>query len=123
MFKRADQNIEDVKKEDSLKIIDITPVNKSEPPKVSTNVEPIETKEISPIYDAAMTNDMYELNNCKQQLREKRRNICLTCNTNTQSIIPICTWHQDRNNIYLILNILEIDDYNIDRTLDSIKFK
>lgn len=123
MFKRADQNIEDVKKEDSLKITDITPVNESEPLKVSTNVETIETKEISPIDDTAMPNDMSELNNCKQKLREKRRNICLTCNTNIQSIIPICTWHQDRNNIYLKLNILEIDDFNIDGTMESIKFK
>ena len=70
-----------------------------------------------------MLKDKSVQNNFKQQLREKRRNICLTCNTNIQSIIPICTWHQDRNNIYLKLNILEIDDFSVDSTLESIKFK
>lgn len=70
-----------------------------------------------------MLKDKSVQNNSKQQLREKRRNICLTCNTNIQSIIPICTWHQDRNNIYLKLNILEIDDFSVDSTLESIKFK
>ncbi|XP_015363727.1 PREDICTED: putative ATP-dependent RNA helicase TDRD12 [Diuraphis noxia] len=123
MFKRADQNIVDVKKEDFLKITDMTPVNENGPPKVCANIEPIKTKEISPNNDTAILNDMYELNNCKQKLKEKRRNICLTCNTNIRSIIPVCTWHEDRNNIYLKLHILEIDNFNVDCTMEGIKFK
>jgi len=70
-----------------------------------------------------MHKDMSALNNSKQKHREKRRNICLTCNNNIQSIVPICTWHQDKNNIYLKLNILEIDDFSVDGTMESIKFK
>lgn len=123
IFKPTDQYIEDVKKEDSLTITDITPVSESVSLKDRVAVEPIKTEEIRPINDAAMLKDMPVLNNCKKKLREKRRNICLTCNTNIQSIIPMCTWHQDRNNIYLKLNILEIDNFNVESTLESIKFK
>ncbi|CAI6372649.1 unnamed protein product [Macrosiphum euphorbiae] len=122
-FKCIDQNIEDVKKEESLSITDVKPITESGPLKDCITVEPIKTQEIIPISNAVMLKDKSVQNNSKQQLREKRRNICLTCNTNIQSIIPICTWHQDRNNIYLKLNILEIDDFSVDSTLESIKFK
>ncbi|XP_060864055.1 putative ATP-dependent RNA helicase TDRD12 isoform X2 [Metopolophium dirhodum] len=122
-LKCTDQNIEDVKKEESLSITDLKPITESGPLKDCITVEPIKTQEIISINNAAMLKDMSVQNKYKQQLREKRRNICLTCNTNLQSIIPICTWHQDRNNIYLKLNILEIDDFSVDSTLESIKFK
>ncbi|CAI6365293.1 unnamed protein product [Macrosiphum euphorbiae] len=122
-FKCIDQNIEDVKKEESLSITDVKPITESGPLKDCITVEPIKTQEIIPISNAVMLKDKSVQDNSKQKLREKRRNICLTCNTNIQSIIPICTWHQDRNNIYLKLNILEIDDFSVDSTLESIKFK
>lgn len=118
-----DQNIEDLKKEESLTITDITPITKNETVKDCITVEPIKTQEIIPNNNSAMLKDMFEQNNYNQQFRKKRRNICLSCNTNIQSTIPICTWHQDRNNIYLKLNILEIDNFSVDSTLDSIKFK
>lgn len=118
-----DQNIEDLKKEESLTITDITPITKNEAVKDCITVEPNKTQEIIPINNSTMLKDTFAQNNYNRQFREKRRNICLSCNTNIQSIIPICTWHQDRNNIYLKLNILEIDDFSVDSTLDSIKFK
>ncbi|XP_060837177.1 putative ATP-dependent RNA helicase TDRD12 isoform X2 [Rhopalosiphum padi] len=124
MFESTDQNIQDVKKEDSLTITDITPLNESELLKDYTNVEPFKPNEIIPTGNITMIKDNVSmLNNCKQERREKRRKICLTCNTNIHSIVPICTWHQDRNFIYLKLNILEIDDFNLDSTMESIKFK
>lgn len=54
---------------------------------------------------------------------EKRQNICLTCNTNVQSIIPVCIWYQDKNNIYLKFNILEIDDFNVNSTMKNVTFE
>jgi hypothetical protein len=124
MFESTDKNIQDVKKEDSLTITDITPLNESELLKDNTNVEPFKPNEIIPVGNITVIKDNVSiLNNCKQERREKRRKICLTCNTNIHSIVPICTWHQDRNFIYLKLNILEIDDFNLDSTMESIKFK
>lgn len=70
-----------------------------------------------------MIKDTSMINDCKQKPKEKLRQICLTCNTNIQSITPVCTWHQDKNNIYLKLNILEIDDFNLDYSMESINFK
>lgn len=70
-----------------------------------------------------MVKDTSMKNYYKHKPKEKRLQTCLTCNTNIQSIIPICTWHQDRNNIYLKLNILEIDDFNLDYSMESINFK
>lgn len=70
-----------------------------------------------------MIKDTSIKNDCKRKPKEKLRQICLTCNTNIQSIIPICTWHQDRNNIYLKFNILEIDSFNLDYSMESIYFK
>ncbi|XP_025202131.1 putative ATP-dependent RNA helicase TDRD12 [Melanaphis sacchari] len=123
ILKHADQDIQDIKKEDSLTITDITSSIENETLKENINIESVETNEIKSIDNIIPIKDICLLNNCKQKNGEKRRKICLTCNTNLQSIIPICTWHQDRNNIYLKLNILEIDDFNVDSTMESIKFK
>lgn len=54
---------------------------------------------------------------------EKRQNLCLTCNSSVQSIVPVCIWYQDKNNIHLKFNILEIDDFNINSTMKNITFK
>lgn len=123
ILKSSNQNIQDVKKEDSLTLTDITPLIESEPLKENINIEPIKTNKIRPVDNVKMIKDTSIKNDCKRKPKEKLRQICLTCNTNIQSIIPICTWHQDRNNIYLKFNILEIDGFNLDYSMESIYFK
>lgn len=59
----------------------------------------------------------------KLKIFEKRQKNCLTCNTNVKSIIPVCIWYQDTNYIYLKLNILEIDDFTVESTMEKIIFK
>jgi len=58
-----------------------------------------------------------------KNVTRKCKNVCLTCNTNVQSIVPLCKWHQDKNHIYIKLNILEMDDFNIRYTMESITFR
>lgn len=54
----------------------------------------------------------------------KQKNPCLTCNVyEPSSIIAMCIWYQDENYIYLKFNILDIDEFNINCTKDSILFK
>ncbi|XP_025191211.1 putative ATP-dependent RNA helicase TDRD12 [Melanaphis sacchari] len=43
---------------------------------------------------------------------------CLDCNKTP--IVPQCIWHQDNTWIYLKLNILSVNDYNISYSIDTI---
>ncbi|XP_025421942.1 uncharacterized protein LOC112691766 [Sipha flava] len=53
---------------------------------------------------------------------ENWRNLCETCNTIENSHIPVCVWSQDDNNIYLNLNIIKIDNFRVNCTMQSIMF-
>ncbi|VVC30718.1 Hypothetical protein CINCED_3A002209 [Cinara cedri] len=58
----------------------------------------------------------------KLKPRKTNKVICLTCNTNLQSITPICIWYQVENNIYLKFNILKIDNFRINYTDNCLLF-
>lgn len=59
----------------------------------------------------------------KTKSKVKRKNLCLTCNNYAQSCIPKCIWHQDKNYIYLKFSILEINNFIINCTAESITFE
>lgn len=110
-------NIEDTEKENSVIITEeITspiPENKC-------------TNETIEVIDSAVFNECSQktsvLKNNKIKLNKNLKNLCLTCNTNTQSIVPICIWHQNKDYIFIQLNILEMDDFRIDCTMEGITF-
>lgn len=55
---------------------------------------------------------------------EIQKNPCLSCNNYHQITVPFCTWFQDKNNIYIKLNISNIDNssYKINSTTEAITF-
>lgn len=111
-------NTEDTKKESSViiteEITSLIPENKC-------------TNESIEVIDSAVFNESLQktpvLKNDKIKRIENRKNLCLTCNTNAQSIVPICIWHQNKDYIFIRLNILEMDDFRINCTMESITFR
>lgn len=89
---------------------------------VGDNTSVNEIKEVKCI-DSLIEKKSLSLKNRDLKLNIQYQNPCLTCNTNEKSIIPTCIWYQDKNYIYLKLNILEIDKFNIESSTESIMFK
>jgi len=103
-------------------ITSVTPTPDKECDKGSADIELAE--EIKTIDSATLKIPPTVLKQRKSKnVDRKRKNVCLTCNTNVQSIVPLCNWHQDKNHIYIKLNILEVDDFNISHTMESITFR
>lgn len=117
------QVVEDKNKEDSLKIteeITSVAIPEKECVKSSTIIEVAEeSKPLTTIKSPTCKKPKQK----KLKHTGKRKNVCLICNTNVQSIVPMCYWHQDKNYIYIILNILEVDDFEINHTMNSITFR
>jgi len=83
-----------------------------------------EDSQCKPVASGVKPEKSFSMKNRKLKLNVKRENICLTCNTSKQSIfVPICTWYQDDSNIYLKFDILEIDKFSVDCTIQNITFK
>lgn len=59
----------------------------------------------------------------KSKLNKKPRYLCLTCNNSTQFCVPKCIWYQDTNYIFLKFSVLEINNFSITCTADSIIFE
>lgn len=59
----------------------------------------------------------------KSKLCVNPRSPCLTCNNNVESIVPLCTWYQNKNYIFLRFDILEINDFRINCTHENIIFE
>lgn len=95
------------------------------PVPINENVESTnKIEEIIPLVDSVVLNKKpLELKTQKLNLYKKNRNYCVTCNTNVHSIVPTCIWYQDKNYIYLKLSILEVEDFNINCTMENIIFK
>jgi len=109
-------------------ITSVTPTLEKECVKSSTielaeEIEPIEVIEEIKTVDSVMLNKSSVLKQQKLKLNRKYKNVCLTCNTNKWSIVPMCHWHQDKNYIYMKLNVLELDDFEVIHTMESIKFR
>lgn len=59
-------------------------------------------------------NQIIEKNNCIKT----EQKYCLNCNI--KPVVPQCVWHQDEQWIYIKLNVLSIDNYNVSHTTDKI---
>lgn len=59
-------------------------------------------------------NQINEENNC---IKVKQK-YCLDCNITP--VVPQCIWHQDEQWIYIKLNVLSINNYNVSHTTDKI---
>lgn len=130
-------NAEDSKKENSIKIETIdesssaTQVSENKCIEDFTSIKPI--KEVLPInvieevkinsaeLKPAETSSI--LTNKKSKSIKKCHIRCLTCNSNTHSIVPVCNWYQNKKYVYLKFDILEIDDFKIECTMHSIILK
>lgn len=122
-------NVKNPKEECSVTIADV-----SDPMATNTKNEPnnhqmatnskSEDPRCKPVASGVQPEKSFPIKNRKLKLNVKRQNPCLTCNTSKQSIVvPICTWYQDNSHIYLKFDILEIDKFSVDCTLQNISFK
>lgn len=124
MMKQINElSIEAVQKESSITITETTPRkslaenNYIQGFTINQSINQIKT------VDSMIHNRLPELKNYELKLTETIQNICKTCNTIDKSRVPICVWSQDDNNIYLSFNILKIDNFRVNCTMQSITFK
>lgn len=106
-------------KETNTEITSLTQVTEKELLEDCT-IEPIKNTVSE---DSAESKIVFAQKKTKSKLCVKRRDPCLTCNNYIQSIIPLCIWYQNKNYIFLKFNILEIDDFSLNCTAESIIFK
>lgn len=125
-------NVNDFENENSIKIetIDesssVTQVTENKCIRDFTSIKPNE--EVLPVNVTEETKTQLKNTSLvikKQKLRssKKSQNNCLTCITNVISIVPVCYWYQNKSYIYLKFSILEVDDFNIECTMNSITLK
>lgn len=111
----------DIKNENSItiteEIIPIIPENKC----IVQSVEAIKPIDSEVFNECLQKTSVLKKN--KTKLNEKRKLLCLTCNTNAQSIVPMCIWYQNIDYIFIRLNILEMDDFEMNCTTEGIKFR
>lgn len=114
---KSTPNIDDTKKENSViiteEIASITPENEC----INKSIEAVDSAGLNECLQKTSV-----LKSEKIKLNKNRKRLCLTCNTNAQSIVPMCVWYQNNDYIFIRLNILEIDDFKINCTLESITF-
>lgn len=81
--------------------------------KVENKSIEIDEKRIEKSVSINLNQDLVTNNN-----KKKNQKYCLDCNVTP--VIPQCFWHQNKEWIYLKLNILSVINYNYSHTVDSI---
>lgn len=134
MNKVEEENVENMRKKqlatitNSTESVDLAIKNKNfgdDPAKTESKkeTESEDIKHIKPM-DSIVPKNKFPLKNHKVKPKVRQKIPCLTCNIyEPSSIIAMCVWYQDENNIYLKFNILGIDEFSIDCTKNSILFK
>lgn len=124
----VESNVDNIKQENAKTELTITEITSDVTPVITNNffndlnkVQPVE--KIKSNHSEVSEKSCLVLNKDNLKQNKKRLHLCLTCNNNSHSIVPLCSWYQDKKSIYLKLHILEIDDYSINSAAESITFK
>ncbi|XP_025416828.1 putative ATP-dependent RNA helicase TDRD12 [Sipha flava] len=81
----------------------------------SKNVESNEKKTLP---DSLNFNHVTQENNKLQKYVKTVKKYCLDCNTS--SLMPQCFWHQDDKWLYIKLDVISVNNYDISHTTDTI---
>jgi len=105
-----DKNKEQIKLSDTIDVSQDMVVNKS--------TKTIEKQIVTNSFNFNQDTNIHKQYNEQKESIQNENKYCVNCNVN--QVIPQCLWHQDKESIYLKLNILSVKSYNISHTMDTI---